>query len=149
MFRELRKVLAKFLIVLSLAVQFFSALNLTTVAQAPVVKEVKQVRKKSKKVVSKAKAQAKKWSKVIVGKASWYGGGSRNYAMTAAMRGFRGHRIKVVNLVNRKSIIVRVNDYGPQRWTGRVIDLSRASFARLASTRQGVIPKVKLYVLKG
>jgi len=83
---------------------------------------------------------------VMVGRASWYGGGHRNRALVAAMRGFRGRKVKVVNLVNHKSVVIKVDDYGPQKWTGRVIDLSRASFARIASTSQGVIPKVKLYV---
>lgn len=83
---------------------------------------------------------------MMVGEASWYGGGNRNWALTAAMRGYRGRRVKVVNLSNGRTVYVRINDYGPATWTGRVIDLSRAAFSRIGSTRQGVIPRVKLYV---
>lgn len=91
---------------------------------------------------------------VLVGRASWYASGSRTAngerfnpnALTAAMRGFRGKRVKVVNLSNNKSVIVRINDHGPAKWTGRVIDLSRGSFSKIASTSQGVISRVKLYV---
>ncbi len=94
---------------------------------------------------------------VLVGRASWYGAafaGRRTSngerfnprALTAAMRGFRGHKVKVVNMTNKKSVVVKVNDHGPARWTGRVIDLSQASFSKIASTRQGVISKVKIYV---
>lgn len=98
---------------------------------------------------------AKKPKAVMVGRASWYslpgrrtanGERFRPGAMTAAMRGFRGRKVRVVNMTNKKSVTVRINDHGPARYTGRVIDLSVGSFARIASTRQGVIPRVKVYV---
>ena len=92
---------------------------------------------------------------IIVGRASWYSLPGRRTAngerfnpraMTAAMRGFRGRKVKVINMANKKSVTVRINDHGPARYTGRVIDLSKGSFARIASTGQGVISRVKLYV---
>lgn len=198
LFKRSRKVLAKMLIVCSMAAQLFFVVNIATVAQAPVVKKTKYGKKKkfsskqrmailkrdlrfSKKRAAIHKRHAKnaqrkaqrhraashrarlnyylkhirtvtskldRYSvkKIMVGEASWYGGGSRNYALSAAMRGFRGKRVKVVNLSNGKTVNIKVNDYGPATWTGRVIDLSRAAFSRVASTRQGVIPRVKLYV---
>gem|GEM_PF-5996886 len=97
----------------------------------------------------------KKPKTVMLGRASWYSLPGRRTAngeifkpgaMTAAMRGFRGRRVKVVNMSNKKSVMVRINDHGPARYTGRVIDLSVGSFAKIASTRQGVIPRVKVYV---
>ncbi|RJQ33544.1 MAG: hypothetical protein C4562_00120 [Actinobacteria bacterium] len=84
----------------------------------------------------------------MVGEASNYADHSCNYGrtITAAMRGFRGKKVRVTNLSNNKSVTVLINDYGPASWTGRVIDLSQASFARIAPLSQGIIPKVKLEI---
>lgn len=100
--------------------------------------------KKTKARIKKLKALAS--AKQMRGKASWYGGGMREYSMVAAMRGYRGRRVKVTNLSNGKSVVVRINDYGPATWTGRVIDLSKASFARLGSLSSGVLGRVKLEI---
>lgn len=60
-------------------------------------------------------------------------------AMTAAHRSLPfGHRVKVTNLKSGRSVIVTINDRGPFV-SGRIIDLSRASFARIASLDQGVV----------
>ncbi|MBN2482883.1 MAG: septal ring lytic transglycosylase RlpA family protein [Candidatus Omnitrophica bacterium] len=51
--------------------------------------------------------------------------------------------IKVKNLENGKYVVVRVNDRGPARRlvkNGRIIDLTRAAFARIASLDRGLIP---------
>ena len=59
-------------------------------------------------------------------------------SMTAAHRSLPfGYQLKVTNLANGKSVVVAINDRGPFVG-GRVIDLSKASFARIASTSQGV-----------
>lgn len=100
--------------------------------------------KKLKNSIKRFKVLAS--AKIVVGKASWYGGGPREHAMTAAMRGFRGRKVRVTNLSNGRSVVVLVNDYGPAKWTGRVIDLSKASFARLGSLGSGVLGKVKLEI---
>ena len=56
-----------------------------------------------------------------------------------------GAMVRVTNLANGKSVVVRVNDRGnfPR---GRVIDLSRAAFSSIGNTRSGLI-KVKVEVL--
>lgn len=132
-------------------------------ARIKVVKSITHHKQKYNSYTQKSTVVTEKlWSyadvkKVLVGKASWYGGrwaGRRTAsgerfnpsALTAAMRAYRGHKVRVVNLSNKKSVVVRVNDHGPAGWTGRVIDLSQASFSRIASTNQGVIGKVKIYV---
>ena len=51
-------------------------------------------------------------------------------------------RIRVTNLDNGKSIIVRVNDRGPHKRLirqGRVIDLTKTAFAQIASLEKGLI----------
>lgn len=57
-----------------------------------------------------------------------------------------GAKVKVTNLENRKSVVVKINDRGPFV-KGRVIDLSKSSFNSIASTSSGVI-EVQLEVIK-
>lgn len=92
------------------------------------------------------------------GKASWYGGrhhggptasGERfnKNAMTAAHRSFpMGTRVRVTNLRNGRSVIVRINDRGPYA-KGRIIDLSEAAAKQLDMIEAGVVP-VKLERLR-
>ena len=49
-----------------------------------------------------------------------------------------GTKVKVTNLRNGKSVMVRINDRGPYI-RGRIIDLSRAAFERIANPAYGVI----------
>lgn len=66
------------------------------------------------------------------------------YALTAASWKYPlGSFVKVTNTRNHKYVIVRINDRGPGKHLyrkGRIIDLTRGSFARIASLRDGVIP---------
>jgi rare lipoprotein A len=66
--------------------------------------------------------------------------------MTAAHRSLPfGTRVRVENLKNGKSIIVRINDRGPFVG-GRVIDLTRGAAHRLGFVSKG-IERVRLTVL--
>jgi len=50
--------------------------------------------------------------------------------------------VKVTNLENGKSVVVRVNDRGPHRRfvrNGRLIDLSKRAFSEIASLDEGLI----------
>ncbi len=77
-----------------------------------------------------------------VGKASWYALGlPAPDALTCASTTFpRGTYLLVTNLRNGKNVICLVNDYGPEAWTGRVIDLSRGSFTVIDSLGSGTAP---------
>lgn len=63
--------------------------------------------------------------------------------LTCAMRRRDwGTKFKVTNLANGKSVIVRLNDFGPNKKLhdkGRVIDLSKGAFMKISSLKQGVI----------
>ncbi|MGH7804613.1 MAG: septal ring lytic transglycosylase RlpA family protein, partial [Candidatus Binatia bacterium] len=86
-----------------------------------------------------------------VGRASWYGtrtglhgeltaSGERFDAtsFTAAHRSHPfGTRLRVTNLTNGLSVVVRVNDRGPGM-RGRVIDVSRAAAGALGFQRRGL-----------
>lgn len=92
--------------------------------------------------------------------ASWYGvrdgfHGRRTasgeifnaYDLTAAHRSLPfGTRVKVTNLGNGRSVIVRISDRGPF-FGGRVIDLSEGAAARIGMISSGTAP-VRLQVLR-
>ncbi|XQF92188.1 septal ring lytic transglycosylase RlpA family protein [Pseudoalteromonas espejiana] len=93
-----------------------------------------------------------------VGKASYYankyhgrttanGETFSQSAATAAHLDFAfGTKVKVTNLANNKSVIVRINDRGPYV-RGRVIDLSLGMFKKIADPKVGIID-VSVSVLK-
>jgi rare lipoprotein A len=84
------------------------------------------------------------------GRASWYALGlPEPDALTCASRTFpRGTYVHVTDLYNSHTVICRVNDYGPEAWTGRILDLSRGSFNAVDSLGRGTIP-VALRVVSG
>ena len=57
-----------------------------------------------------------------------------------------GTKVKVTNIKNSKSVIVKINDRGPFV-KGRVIDLSGSAFTSIANFDDGVID-VKIEVIK-
>lgn len=73
------------------------------------------------------------------------------HAMTAASRDLpHNTMVRVTNLENGKSVIVRINDYGPSlRHPERIIDLSEAAFKQIANITVGVITEVKVEVVNG
>lgn len=90
------------------------------------------------------------------GKASWYSEQSpginkrtanneifNDCALTAAMWNVPfNQKVKVTNLENGKSVVVRVNDRGPHKRyvaRGRIIDLTKQAFARIAPLNKGLI----------
>lgn len=50
-----------------------------------------------------------------------------------------GTKLRVTNISNQKSTTVFVQDRGPAKRLGRIIDLSKKSFQEIADTRSGVI----------
>lgn len=97
-------------------------------------------------------------TKLLHGIASWYGGvfnGRRTasgerfdmYAMTACHPTLPfGSLVRVVNLANRQSVVVRITDRGDLGDDGRVIDLSYGAAKKLDMTKSGLAP-VQLHVL--
>lgn len=57
-----------------------------------------------------------------------------------------GSKVKVTNVRNGKSVVVRINDRGPFV-RGRIIDLSRSAFASIGNTRDGLL-NVRIEVLR-
>lgn len=70
-------------------------------------------------------------------------GGASWYAYTGTMSAAnpwlpKGSYVKVTNVDNSKSVIVQINDRGPFA-PGRIIDLDKVAFAKIASLGAGVI----------
>ena len=57
-----------------------------------------------------------------------------------------GTKVRVKNIDNGKSIVVKINDRGPFV-KGRIIDLSKSAFSSIADLSEGVI-EVKIEVVK-
>lgn len=95
-----------------------------------------------------------------VHKASWYGfkpwdgrktaSGEvfRTYGLTTASNSHKmGTMLRVTNVVNGKSTVVKVTDTGGFKKYGRTLDLSYGAFSKIANPKTGII-KVKIEVLK-
>jgi rare lipoprotein A len=94
---------------------------------------------------------------VFEGKASWYGKEQNGHAtasgerfnmnaLTAAHRTLHmNSRVRVTNLRNGRSVVVRINDRGPYSH-GRIIDVSFAAAKQLQMIEAGIVP-VRLEVL--
>lgn len=59
-----------------------------------------------------------------------------------------GTSVRVTNLENRKSVVVRINDRMPKNSKGRIIDLSLAGAKALDMVQSGVV-RVRVEVLSG
>lgn len=89
---------------------------------------------------------------IIKGKASWYSQNDPGILLTTAnMERFDDSELtcavwdlpfntilKVTNLENGKSVLVRVNDRGPARRLNRAIDLTKQAFSRIADLDKGL-----------
>lgn len=93
---------------------------------------------------------------IQIGQASWYSRQSPGIRKTTAnMEVFDdtqltcamwnvpfNQRLRITNMENGRSVEVRVNDRGPHKRLvrkGRVIDLSKAAFKKIASLKTGLI----------
>ena len=92
-----------------------------------------------------------RYGQIINGIASWYGPGFygrktangellRKGTMTAAHRSLPfGTKVRVTNLDNGRSVVVRINDRGPFR-KHRVIDLAHGAAMKLKMIEAGEVP---------
>mgnify|MGYP001614741228 CR=1 FL=1 len=78
------------------------------------------------------------------GAASWYK--YKNCDCAASPDYSKGTKLKVTNLENGKSVIVKINDWGPERdkHPDRVIDLDKTVFKKLGKLSRGLLKMVKV-----
>lgn len=77
-----------------------------------------------------------KLGKAKEGQGTWYAFKGGMFAASTTLP--RGSYAKVTNTENRKSVVVQINDYGPFG-KGRIIDLDKVAFEKIASLGAGVI----------
>lgn len=77
-----------------------------------------------------------KLGKAARGQGTWYAWKGGLFAASTTLP--RGSYAKVTNTENGESVVVQINDYGPQG-KGRIIDLDKVAFAKIASLGAGVI----------
>ncbi len=88
----------------------------------------------------RAEGTASYYGKAHHGKRTASGERFNQNALTAAHRTLAfGTRVRVTNLDNGRSVVVRINDRGPFG-RGRIIDLSRAAAEQLNMLRSGTAP---------
>lgn len=76
------------------------------------------------------------WQPQRVASGGWF----NPNALTAAHKTLRfGTRVRVTNLNNGRSVVVRINDRGPYI-RGRIIDLSKRAATVVGMTSSGVVP---------
>ena len=96
--------------------------------------------------------------KILIGDASWYMGffiaGNKFFrnGHNAAMWGVPlGTKVRVTNIDNGKSIIVTINDRGPNKRLvakGRIIDLAAKAFYELNGNFKPSVIRVKVEILR-
>jgi rare lipoprotein A len=97
---------------------------------------------------------------IQTGQATWYGGKHHHNGPTASGERFNenamtaahlrlpfGTRVRVTNLRNNRSVILRINDRGPYGNKRRIIDVSKEAARRLDMIDAGVVP-VRVEVIK-
>ncbi|MDP2921915.1 MAG: septal ring lytic transglycosylase RlpA family protein [Candidatus Omnitrophota bacterium] len=102
--------------------------------------------------LNNAKGVATSSATIIKGKASWYSQNDPGILLTTAnMERFDDSQftcaiwdlpfntiLKVTNLENGKSVIVRVNDRGPAKRLNRAIDLTKTAFSQICDPEKGL-----------
>ncbi len=96
----------------------------------------------ARRTLQPAKAKiVRRGTKIVIGRtqrgiASWY---AFKGGLTAASATFlKNSFVRVRNIQTGAQIIVQINDYGPSPSTGRIIDLDRDAFQKLAPLSSGL-----------
>jgi len=130
------------LIGLFMIIFFFAFFLSVRIAESPSDKEVYIVRScgvESNVEVTKSNPEE------YTGIASWYDYQlegvwySKDHATAASRSLERYSYAKVTNISNGKSVVVRINDFGPEAWTEREIDLSSYAFSQIADLKLGLV----------
>jgi len=150
--RSLAKIL--FILILVALVGFTLVVNEDKITEPIVTEEVTSVEKEE---VTADRSLVEFLDKGTM-KASWYGPGFNGkktangevydqMSFTAAHKSLKfGTLLRVTNLKNNKSVVVRINDRGPYIH-GRDLDLSKAAALELGFIRKGV-SKIKVEEIK-
>jgi len=101
--------------------------------------ELLSLMRKFDKMLTEEIHEVSLYSEKFHGKGTAFGEKFDMYALTAAHRTFPSNTlVRVTNVANGKSVVVRINDRGPYV-KGRDMDLSLASFTTIADRKSGKI----------
>jgi len=101
----------------------------------------------SKGSVYKSAAEVSYYSDKFDGRKTASGDVFRNSKLTAAHRTLPfGTKLRVTNLANGKSVVVEVNDRGPQK-KSRELDLSKRAFMEITDNKNHGTIRVRIEVL--
>lgn len=101
----------------------------------------------SKRSVYKSSAEVSYYADKFDGRKTANGDVFRNSKLTAAHRTLPfGTKLRVTNLANGKSVVVEVNDRGPQKKT-RELDLSKRAFMEITDNKNHGTIRVRIEVL--
>lgn len=119
--------------------------SISTLTPAPIMKGI--LPPKPVKVSTRARGIASYYSPKYTGKCCTANGEKYNPKLLTAAHPTLpfGTRVRVTNLINQRSVVVRVNDRGPFK-KGRVIDLSPNAFSMIGNLKVGLL-KVKIEAL--
>lgn len=150
--RSLTKIL--FILILVALVGFTLVVNEDKITEPPITEEVTPVEEET---LTADRSLVEFLDKGTM-KASWYGPGFHGHktangevydqmSFTAAHKSLKfGTLLKITNLKNSKSVVIRINDRGPYIH-GRDLDLSKAAALELGMVRKGVA-RIKVEEIK-
>ena len=121
---------------------------LTSCSSSKVIRTSKSETSKSVSKIFKKEAEVSYYADKFNGRKTANGTTFSNSKLTAAHRTLPFKtKLKVTNVVNSKSVIVEVNDRGPQK-TSRELDLSKRAFMEITDNKNHGTLKVKIEILK-
>jgi rare lipoprotein A (peptidoglycan hydrolase) len=107
------------------------------------IKKQEEAKAKTKAIEIKKRQELKIDTKVKaeIGIASWYCPKWCEKLAAAHSKYSKGTTLKVTNLENKKSVIIIVNDFGPNKLIHprRIIDLTKTAFQKIANPGQGTV----------
>lgn len=121
---------------------------LTSCSSSKIIRTSKSETSKSVAKILKREAEVSYYADKFNGRKTANGTTFSNSKLTAAHRTLPFKtKLKVTNIVNNKSVIVEVNDRGPQK-TSRELDLSKRAFMEITDNKNHGTLKVKIEILK-
>ena len=121
---------------------------LTSCSSSKVIRTSKSETSKSVSKIFKKEAEVSYYADKFNGRKTANGTTFSNSKLTTAHRTLPFKtKLKVTNIVNSKSVIVEVNDRGPQK-TSRELDLSKRAFMEITDNKNHGTLKVKIEILK-
>ena len=120
----------------------------TACSSSKIIRTLKSKTAASNAKIYKREAEVSYYADKFNGRKTANGTTFSNSKLTAAHRTLPfGTKLKVTNIVNSKSVIVEVNDRGPQK-TSRELDLSKRAFMEITDNKNHGTLKVKIEILK-